>query len=62
MSHAIGRFQTGTFLLGGVHAEDPTKKRWYSQSIFCGGELRPNSANRYNVAKPQLLVLIFFQS
>jgi len=26
----------------------------------CEGELLPNSANRYNVAEPQLMVLILF--
>jgi hypothetical protein len=31
-----------------------------AQSVFRGGELLPNSANRYNVDEPQLLVLTFF--
>ncbi len=32
------------------------------QSVFCEGELLPNSANRYNVAELTLLRLTFFRS
>jgi hypothetical protein len=62
MTSAIGRFQTGTFLQNRAHAEESYQEAMVGQSVFCGGELLPNSANRYNVAEPQLFFLTFFQS
>jgi hypothetical protein len=40
--------------------KNPTEEGMVGQSAFCEGELLPNSANRYDVAEPQLLVLTFF--
>jgi hypothetical protein len=62
MACAISRFQPSTFFQGCVHAEGSYQEAMVGQSVFCGGELLPNSANRYNVAVPQLFVLTFFQS
>jgi hypothetical protein len=60
MTSAIGCFQTGTFLLGCADAEESYQEAMVGQSVFCGGQLLPNSANRYNAAEPQLFVLTFF--
>jgi len=62
MTSAIGRFQPGTFLQNRAHAEESYRQGMVGQSGFCGGELLPNSANRYNVAELTLLRLTFFRS
>jgi hypothetical protein len=60
MTSAIGRLLTGHLPPGPRSRRRILPRSMAAQSVFRGGELLPNSANRYDVAEPQPFVLTFF--